>query len=101
MKTPSNPKAPAKQFLTFYLSARKYYVYSGKLSVDKDWENVGGLFVISADWMSLKFDTSAFPLVNKFNHGKLHYYFSMFLYRLILYFFSMTCLIFFKILLFQ
>ena len=71
VKTPSNPKAPAKQFLTFYLSARKYYVYSGKLSVDKDWENVGGLFVISGDWMSLKFDISVFPLVNKFTRGKL------------------------------
>ena len=49
VKTPSNPKAPAKQFLTFYLSARKYHVYTGKLSVDKDWETAGGLFVISDD----------------------------------------------------
>ena len=64
VKTPSNPKAPAKQFLTFYLSARKYYVYSGKLPVDKDWETTGGLFVISGDWISLKFDSSTFPLVN-------------------------------------
>ena len=72
IKTPSNPKAPAKQFLTFYLSARKYYVYYGKLLVDKDWETAGGLFVISSDWMSLMFDTSAFPLVNKFTRCKFH-----------------------------
>ena len=36
VKTPTSPKAPPKQFMTFYLSARKYYVYSGKLFVDKD-----------------------------------------------------------------
>ena len=36
MKTPTSPKAPPKQFITFYLSARKYYVYSGKLAVNKD-----------------------------------------------------------------
>ena len=36
VKTPTNPKAPPKQFVTYYLSIRKYYMYSGKLSVDKD-----------------------------------------------------------------
>ena len=36
VKTPQNVKAPAKQFLTFYLSSRKYHMYSSKLAVDKD-----------------------------------------------------------------
>ena len=72
VKTPQNPKAPAKQFLTFYLSARKYHVYSGKLSVDKDWETTGGLFVISGDWISPKFDSAAFSFVNKFTRCKFH-----------------------------
>ena len=87
VKTPSNPKAPAKQFLTFYLSTRKYYVYSGKLSIDKDWETAGGLFVISGDWMSLKFDTSTFALVNKFTHCKFHYCSTSSFYYILLYFF--------------
>ena len=52
VKTPTNPKAPPKQFVTYYLSARKYYVYSRKLAVDKDWKNAGGLFVINSDGMS-------------------------------------------------
>ena len=68
VKTPTNPKAPPKQFVTYYLSARKYYVYYGKLSVDKNWENAGGLFVISGDWMSPHFDGSPFSLINKFTH---------------------------------
>ena len=70
-KTPQNAKAPIRQFQTYYLSSRKYHVYSGKLSVDKDWETAGGLFVISGDWMSPKFDYIAFPLVNKFTRCKL------------------------------
>ena len=100
MKTPTNLKAFAKQFLTFYLSARKYYVYSGKLSVDKDWESAGGLFMISGDWMLPKFDISAFPLVNKFTRGKLHCTFTSFSYHILLCFFLMNCLTF-KILLFS
>ena len=72
VKNPQNPKTPAKQFLTFYLYARKYHVYSGKLSVDKDWEIAGGLFVISDDRMSPKFDMFAFLLVNKFTRCKFH-----------------------------
>ena len=47
-------------------------MYSGKLAVDKDWENVGRLFVISGDWMSPHFDSSTFPLVNKFTRYKSH-----------------------------
>ena len=36
MKTPTNTKAPPKQYVTYYLSAKNYYVYSRKLAVDKD-----------------------------------------------------------------
>ena len=70
VKTPQNSKAPVKQFLTFYLSSRKYHVYSRKFPVDKDWETAGGLFVTSGDWMSPKFDSAVFPLVNKFTDCK-------------------------------
>ena len=54
VKTPTNSKAPPKQYLTFYLSAnnpfsKKYFMYSGKQVVDRDWEIAGGLFVISGD----------------------------------------------------
>ena len=37
MKTPTNTKAPPKQYLTYYLSAKKYHVYSSKLVVGRDW----------------------------------------------------------------
>ena len=36
VKTPINPKAPPKQFVTYYLSGRKYYLYYEKLAVDKE-----------------------------------------------------------------
>ena len=86
VKTPTNPKAPPKQFVTYYLSARKYYVYSGKLAVDKDWESVGELFVISGDWMSPYFNSSAFPLVNKFTCRKFYHYSALLFYHILLFF---------------
>ena len=92
VKTPTNPKAPPKQFMTFYLFATKYYVYSGKLAIDKDWESADGLFVISSDWMSPHFDSFAFPLVNKFTHHNFYYCSTLVSYHILLYFLLMNCL---------
>ena len=92
MKTPTNPKAPPKQFVTYYLSARKYYMYFGKLVVDKDCENADELFVINGNWMSLHFNSSTFPLVNKFTCRKFYCCSALFFYHILLFFFLMNCL---------
>ena len=92
VKKPTNPKAPPKQFVTYYLFARKYYVYSRKLAVDKDWESFDGLFVIRGDWMSLHFDSSAFPLVSKFTRRKFYCCSALLFYHILLFFLLMYCL---------
>lgn len=38
--------------------------------MDKDWETVGGLFVISGDWVWDNFDQEAFPTTTKFAQSK-------------------------------
>ena len=69
-KTPSKPNSP-KQHLTYYLSAsKKYFMFSGKLAVDKGWEIAGGLYVISGEWIP---DRANFPLVNRFTQSKYCY----------------------------
>ena len=84
VKTPTNPKAPPILFMTFYLSARKYYVYSRKLAIDKDWE--------SADGLSPHFDSSAFHLVNKFTRRKFYCCSDLFFYHILLFFLLMNYL---------
>ena len=69
-KTPSKLNSP-KQHLTYYLSAsKKYFMFFGKLAVDKDWETTGGLYAISGEWIPLNFGRTNFPLVNKFTQSK-------------------------------
>ena len=91
VKTPTNPKAPPKQFVAYYLSARKYYVYFRKLAIDKDWESAGELFVINGDWMSPHFDSSTFLLVNKFTRRKFYCCSALLFYHIILFFLLMNC----------
>ena len=80
VKTPTSPKAPPKQFMTFYLSTKKYHMYSRKLALDKDWESVGRLFMVSGDWMSPYFNNYAFPLVNKFTCRKFYCCYAFFFF---------------------
>ena len=69
-KTPSKANSP-KQHLTYYLFAsKKYFMFFGKLAVDKDWETTGGLYAISGEWIPLNFGRTNFPLVNKFTQSK-------------------------------
>ena len=76
-KTPSKPGTP-RQHLTYYLSASKFFfMFSGKLAIDKDWETVGGFYLIGGDWIPQGFNRTLFPLVNRFTQSK--YYCSVFL----------------------
>ena len=65
-RSPSN-----KPYWTFYFTSRRYFLYTGKQPIDKDWETTGGLYVISGAWASSHFNGTAFPLINNFSRGKL------------------------------
>ena len=49
-RTPSKSGTPKGQLSTFYLSASKnFYIFSGSAAVDKDWDALRGLLVISGE----------------------------------------------------
>ena len=69
--TLAKPGVPIGQLSTYYLSASKnYYILSRRAAVDKDWDSPKGLLVISGEWIPQDFNSTHFPLVNKFSLGK-------------------------------
>ena len=71
-RTPTKPGNPRGQLSTYYLSASKnYYMFSGSVVLDKDWDSARGLLIINGEWIPQDFNPTYFPLANKFSLGKI------------------------------